>query len=402
MDQKELNTIAEVLECLYLLTKGKFYPISNKSTENDELNDLIALANTLTEDIKELYEYAIPLSQGNLSIERPKKTNFLASSLKELHSRLLHLTWQAQQIAKGDYAQRVDYMGEFSEAFNKMADMLSDREQSLKNEIEERKSVEAILKEKNDSILESMTYAKMIQHSLLPDDIIMSRCLSEFFVFYEQKDIVGGDFYWFRKMKDGLVLALFDCTGHGVYGALMTMTVNAVLQRIVEEGYCQSPASVISELNRKVKSTMNAYDSSNKLHNGLDIGICMIFPESKKLIYSGSKLSLFIANDGIVKEIRGDRQSVGYRKSHVDYVYKDHEITWNEKTAFYMTTDGFLDQNGVEDIYGFGIHRFTELIQKNSNEPMQVQAQTFKTALKDFMGDEEQRDDIALIGFRMK
>lgn len=401
MDEKNLNAISKVLECLYMLTKGKFITVPNTNTEADEINDLAALANILIEDIKELYEYAIPLAQGNLSIERPKKTNLLASSLKELHSRLLHLTWQAQQIAKGDYAQRVDFMGEFSEAFNRMTVMLSDRENSLKNEIEERKKIEIVLKEKNDSILESITYAKMIQNSLLPDEAIMSRYFSDFFVLYEPKDIVGGDFYWFRKIKDRLILAVIDCTGHGVSGALMTMTVNAVLQRIVEEGIHQSPGSIISELNRKVKSTMNAYDSSNKLHNGLDIGVCMIFPENKKLVFSGAKHSLFIANDGKVEEIRGDRQSAGYRKSNIDYVYKNHEINFDEKTAFYMTTDGYLDQNGPEDEYGFGIYRFNELILKNWSKQMKSQVQIFETTLKKFMAAEEQRDDIALIGFRL-
>lgn len=88
----------------------------------------------LDKAVKEMKHYSAELSQGNLSIEAPGRDNFLCENLKNIHANLNHLTWQAKQVAKGDYSQTVSYLGEFSEAFNTMTKQLKEREEELEEE----------------------------------------------------------------------------------------------------------------------------------------------------------------------------------------------------------------------------------------------------------------------------
>lgn len=93
--------------------------------------------NQLIDFMQEIHAFIVPLSRGELHGISMQSRNFLASPFKELHSRLLHLTWQATRVAKGDYEQRVDFMGDFSEAFNSMIISLEQNEKALKNKIVE-------------------------------------------------------------------------------------------------------------------------------------------------------------------------------------------------------------------------------------------------------------------------
>jgi methyl-accepting chemotaxis protein len=130
--------ILQVIEKLTILLQGKIpanIDSSDVASENDR--KLAELVNQLITFIDEIHRFIIPLAQGELSDIKPAPNNFLASPFKELHSRLRHLTWQAKQVASGDYLQRVDFMGEFSEAFNAMIIELERNERLLRNKIDQ-------------------------------------------------------------------------------------------------------------------------------------------------------------------------------------------------------------------------------------------------------------------------
>src|SRR5690554_5357814 len=122
----EKSSIEEIANSLSLLLQGKI-PEYISSSENDskELNRLIELINEIIGSYSEIHEFILPLSRGILNLEPPKTRNLLASPFKELHSQLKNLTWQVQQIAKGDYKQRVAFMGDFSIAFNNLVETLA-------------------------------------------------------------------------------------------------------------------------------------------------------------------------------------------------------------------------------------------------------------------------------------
>lgn len=130
--------IEETIERLAILLQGRIPDkIDTRKTDDENKQKLAKKLNQLIDFMQEIHDFIIPLSKGEIADIKTSRNNFLASPFKELHSRLLHLTWQAQQVAKGDYSQRVDFMGDFSEAFNTMIISLDNKERQLKKKIEE-------------------------------------------------------------------------------------------------------------------------------------------------------------------------------------------------------------------------------------------------------------------------
>lgn len=139
--------IEEVTDKLALLLQGGIpVKIDLSRCDQPEERRFGEMMNQLIDCMWEIHDFIVPLSRGELHDKRPQTGNFLASPFKELHSRLLHLTWQAKQVAKGDYAQRVDFMGDFSAAFNDMVISLADKERLLRNKIDELEKALSIIK----------------------------------------------------------------------------------------------------------------------------------------------------------------------------------------------------------------------------------------------------------------
>jgi hypothetical protein len=131
--------LEEIIEKLNELLEGEIPERIDTDTLSDEEEGRLSEAlNRLFAFMAEMRDFIIPLSEGKLdNVKPPSRKNFLGSPFKALHANLLHLTWQAKQVAAGDYRQRVDFMGDFSEAFNTMIISLAHNEKMLKNKIEE-------------------------------------------------------------------------------------------------------------------------------------------------------------------------------------------------------------------------------------------------------------------------
>jgi hypothetical protein len=133
--------------------------------------------------------------------------------------------------------------------------------------------------------------------------------------------MVGGDFYWIKKLIHGYVIAVGDCTGHGVPGALMTMAANSILNYIVNETNSQNPALILKSFNRAFKATINKKDSLKIVNEGLVLGICYF--DQDKLIYAGAKTALYIKGLQGLKVIFGDGKGVGYKHVDDDYDFRN-------------------------------------------------------------------------------
>lgn len=281
----------------------------------------------------------------------------------------------------------------------RMADPLK-RAISLNQELEKMVAERTQeLTEKNNKITDSIDYAKPIQESILPSMAELEEVMEDSFVIWRPRDLVGGDFYWLKRFKKSYILAIGDCTGHGVPGAFMTMAVNSILKYIVDEICHDDPAFILKELNRRVQQTIHKNDSDKMRDDGLDLGICYV-KDNKEMIFAGAKISLYLKKGSSVEIIKGDRTSIGYKSSNLEYNFTNHSLQLQEDTLCYLTTDGYLDQNGGEKDYCFGRKRFLEIILNNSNSPLREQQQIFEEALEDYMTGKSQRDDITVLGFR--
>ncbi len=117
--------------------------------------------------------------------------------------------------------------------------------------------------------------------------------------------------------------------------------------------------------------------------------------------YAGANIALFYVDKGEVKTIKGDRHSIGYKKSDRNFEFTEHSIKLDSVMQFYMTTDGYLDQNGGEKGFPFGKRQFIKLIEENHHLSFEEQKEIFFYTLTQYQGDEERNDDIAIVGIEI-
>ena len=267
----------------------------------------------------------------------------------------------------------------------------------LEKEIRERTEE---ISNQNSKILESMDYAKTIQESILPGSDVWKKVIADYFVLWRPRDIVGGDFFWLKEIEEGFILVVGDCTGHGVPGSLMTMAVNSILNSIVVENAVKSPALIIKELNRLLREALNKETRDNFADDGLEAGICY-YNKTGKLFFAGAKISLYVRSSGQIATYEGCRSGIGYIKSTFSSEFVDLELMVKQGDRFYLTTDGYLDQNGGLNDYSFGKNRFKEVIVDSLALSMTEQGAYCDKKLADYMGQAPQRDDITVVGFEI-
>ena len=269
-------------------------------------------------------------------------------------------------------------------------------------DITERREAERQLKDAYDVISDSIQYASNIQRSLLPPEEFLAEDLADHFIIWEPRDVVGGDLYWYRRSQGGFVIALADCTGHGVPGAFMTMLSTGALDRALRDRPDGDPAQLLPLMNRSIKHFLGQNDDEGGSDDGLELGICHIDTEAGKLVFSGARFSLFRVNGNGVEEIKGDKSGIGYRRVPPDQAFTNHEVALENGDTFYMTTDGLTDQIGGEKRRAFGKRRFLDVVVSVQNLPMADQKQRIAVALNEYQGDEARRDDVSVIGFRLE
>lgn len=325
-------------------------------------------------------------------------------------TRLSVLSVSANRMAQGDFDISVDVdakdeIGTLTAAFNEMALMVKDHSENLEQKVvqrtEELKLSNSKLADSNKQIMDSIRYAQLIQTTILPSDEKVQHLLDGFFALYQPRDIVGGDFYFFRALEDGWLLAIIDCTGHGVPGAFMTMTANAVLSNIIDSGETNDAAAIIETLNEQFHATLHRNCKDSLLDYGLDIGLCRYKNKENKLNFSGAQIDLHYVVGGEVQTISGQRKSIGYRRSDRRLLLENQTVEVVGDMYFYLTTDGILDQSGGTQGWGFGRRRFKQLISSAASLPVAEQERKMRKELALYQRDYPQRDDITVIGFQL-
>jgi serine phosphatase RsbU (regulator of sigma subunit) len=269
---------------------------------------------------------------------------------------------------------------------------------TLEDKVRERT---AELNQKNEEITDSIEYAGLIQNSILPDPHAMAEVFADHFVVWKPRDIVGGDCYWMARQGADFTFALLDCTGHGVPGALLTMTASAALDSIVDHINSEDPATILGELNRLMKRVLHQGHQREMTDDGLEIGLCHYSAAANTLSFAGSRISLFVLHDGELAEHAGDRQVIGYRRAVDGHPFTTHSLKVAGGMGFYLTTDGFLDQNGGTRGFAFGKARFRDILLAQAGKGMDGQKAALETALAEYQGSEIQRDDITVVGFKV-
>jgi serine phosphatase RsbU (regulator of sigma subunit) len=258
----------------------------------------------------------------------------------------------------------------------------------------------AELEKANRYINDGIRYASRIQTALLPDQGTLSGLVDELAVGWQPLDIVGGDYYWAGAFGNKVVIAMMDCTGHGVPGAFMTAVVASSFSRILHHHGHDDPAEMLTQLNRLVKSALRQDRDSAISNDGLDAGICVIDRDRRTVLYAGANLPLLVAEDGTFRLLRGDRMSLGYLDSPEDYRFTAQELPYGKGSAFYLFTDGVTDQVGSEIRQLFGRKRLQKVLAEVADRPLNEQMDVLFQRLAAWRGDERRRDDMTFLAFR--
>lgn len=266
------------------------------------------------------------------------------------------------------------------------------------DDITEIREAEKTISVKNKEISSSINYAKRIQKAILPDMAEIKAALPNSFILYKPKDVVSGDFYWFSKMDDTIFLAAVDCTGHGVPGAFMSLIGNDMLNSIVKDSPELEVSDMLEMLNYKVKKALYQGDNGQGLHDGMDIALCKINRKSGIVEFAGAYRPLYYFSGSELKESKGDRFSVGGRRKS-NTTFTSHTIELQPDQTFYIFSDGYADQFGGNQSKKFSSRRLRELILSMQDKPMEIQKEILEVNFEAWKGDEEQTDDILVIGF---
>ncbi len=270
---------------------------------------------------------------------------------------------------------------------------------AIRKSKEDLEQVHAELAETQDRILDSIYYAKLIQQSILPPKADLEKHLKEYFSIFKPLDIVGGDFYLLKKTHDGFVIAVADCTGHGVPGAFMTMMASALLTRVIETNPYDTPASLLIKLHLLLQETLKAQSDKKHLENGLDISLCRVYSDQNTLLFAGGGLPLIFVEDGSVREISGERLHLGFSQIKRNFVFTDHQVVLKQDAQYYLITDGILDLPGGGAGHGLGRNKFMALIKSLSTLPMHEQKKELLHQLTIHQGQWISKDDMTIIGF---
>ncbi|MBU1172559.1 MAG: serine/threonine-protein phosphatase [Proteobacteria bacterium] len=253
----------------------------------------------------------------------------------------------------------------------------------------------------NQRMLESMHYAEMIQRSLLPGIDRMKTESPNSLIIWMPKDIVGGDIFFTCTYQGSTIIALMDCTGHGVPGAFLTMIAYMEIRKIILEDACHDPSGILGRLNRSMKTVLYKNGNKNMADDGLDAAVVNINHQDRTIRYAGSHIPLFYIENNELTMVKADKHSLGYQHSDEHFVFKNHTIKAGEECFIYLKTDGFTDQMGGEKNLRFTTGRFKHLIMENHQKPFDIQRKKILGALTEYMGQNEQRDDITVIGLKI-
>jgi serine phosphatase RsbU (regulator of sigma subunit) len=257
-----------------------------------------------------------------------------------------------------------------------------------------------IIEEKNRNIMDSMRYARKIQQAMLPWKEKMAKELKEHFVIYKPKDIVSGDFYWFDVIEGHYFLALADCTGHGVPGALLSMMGYIMLSEVVNERHIFDPAMILTYLDQGFRYALKQEMEETDTYDGMDVGLCRFDLPTGKITFAGARRPLFYVKNSKLIEIKGDRKSIGGRQKEVKHVFTNHEIDIENEIMIYLTSDGFADQHDPRK-RKYGSRRLKHYFQGHAHLSTAQQEEALLKELRKHMANEEQRDDITIIGIRI-
>lgn|GEM_PF-3834287 len=260
-----------------------------------------------------------------------------------------------------------------------------------KNILEEQKEQ---LEIKNREILDSLQYARFLQEVILPPVSFINEKVTDSFILFKPKDIVAGDFYFSEMEGDHFFIAVADCTGHGVPGAMLSILCSNALSQAVKEFRITDPGKVLDKVNEIVGGTFDK--SRQAVNDGMDISLLVINRKEKEITWAGAYNHIWYTENDSLQVIKGNKQPIGKHLMRSPFI--THHIPWQEGSRFYLFTDGYADQFGGKDGKKFMRRNLYELIKSAAMQPAAEQKKLLEETFRTWSMSHEQVDDVTIVG----
>jgi PAS domain S-box-containing protein len=269
----------------------------------------------------------------------------------------------------------------------------------IDSDITESKRQQRIIEQKHQEITDSINYAERIQRTFLATTELLNQNFKDYFVFFQPKDVVSGDFYWASKLSNGnFAFATADSTGHGVPGAIMSLLNITSLEKAIEHHL--NPADILNHTRKTIIERLKRDGSQEGGKDGMDCSLISFDFKNKQIHIANANNPVWIVRGKEMIEIKPDKMPVGkHDKDSQPFTLKTVDVFQGD--VVYALTDGFPDQFGGEKGKKFMIKNLKTLLLNNAHLPMQEQQKLLATTFKNWVGDYEQVDDVAVVGVRI-
>jgi serine phosphatase RsbU (regulator of sigma subunit) len=285
---------------------------------------------------------------------------------------------------------------------SKVTHQLESKNKELNNAYSILLDYNRIIDDKNFEIRKSMRYASSLQQIIMDNILDFSSAFEDYFLLYQPKEIVSGDFYFVKDLGDKVVLAVADATGHGVPGAFISILGMRLMEEITDNMKQKKididAGEFLNILRDKLKlvfkrNTLNKYSS-----DGLDISIAIIDKEKQTLNFSSANQTGVLYSNGEIIQLKGDRMPIGV------FVLEDEftnlSLSYNKGDCLFLFTDGYADQFGGPRDKKINQARLRNIILKNAGSKLQNVEVALDEFLTKYRGNNEQTDDILIMGVK--
>lgn len=351
---------------------------------------------------------------------------FIASNREKKRLNLILRSQQEELIAQN---KKINEKNEEITQFGEEMKQQNEEMLSINEELEKQKR---LLESKNSAVLSSINYAQRIQKALMGSTENLSNYFSDSFIFYQPRDVVSGDFFWFHEVRkqgarvrrafaagsrdllgepefsenefenDSLkIIVVADCTGHGVPGAFMTVLGLNFLEEIIYNRHMTNPADILTELDKKWIRTLQRESSDNQINDGMDMAILTIDEKNHKLYFAGAKNPMFLVRNGELQTLKASVYPIGSNQYKEDKKFQNLELEYHTGDICYLFSDGFQDQFGGQEDKKYMKKRFREFLLQNSDLPMINQHKRIQDEFEHWKGRKAQTDDLIVLGLKL-
>ncbi len=262
------------------------------------------------------------------------------------------------------------------------------------------------LKNKQDADLttyiESLKYAEIIQRGMLPKKRHFNRIFEDYFVVYKPLNILSGDFYWVGKKEHLTFIAVGDCTGHGVPGALLSVLASSILEYSVMNKGINKTNKILQEVDKKFIESFSSVKEDFFNNDWVDIAlVCIDWHENKLYFSSANRKICIVSKDKSAHILEGSHYPIGGWQVEKNRKFESSSFNFQKGDILYMGSDGFQDQIGGPKSKKFSSKRLHAFFKEINEDSFDKQKGKLERELKNWQGTNDQVDDICILGVRL-